>query len=244
MSDMATDNSQLHLSMLPRESLRPVYIEMMYSPDGPNATEVSDIFLLAKGTGFFYNVDGQYHLVTARHNFSGKHWETNEFLHTKYAAAPTHVAVGFRASRPTAVYQTGFQVPVQQYLLKLVDDGWNPIWREHPRFGGSVDIAALAFHVPTDQGEVIVDAWDEVPLAQDPVSRLWVSQDVSVVGYPYGLRGSFDLPLWTGGTIASEPALLHHYRGKEYPLFLIDSRSRSGQSGSVKSRDVVYDVVV
>jgi hypothetical protein len=73
--------------MLPRESLRPVYIEMMYSPDGPNATEVSDIFLLAKGTGFFYNVDGQYHLVTARHNFSGKHWETNEFLHTKYAAA-------------------------------------------------------------------------------------------------------------------------------------------------------------
>jgi hypothetical protein len=95
-----------------------------------------------------------------------------------------------------------------------------------------VDIAAIPFNVSADQGEVIIEAWDETPPARDPAARLWVSQHVSVVGYPYGLRGSFDLPLWTSGAIASEPALLHLYRDMEYPLFLVDSRSRSGQSGS------------
>jgi hypothetical protein len=45
------------------------------------------------------------------------------------------MAVGLRASKPTAAYQTGFQVLVQEYLLKLINDGRKPIWREHPRFG-------------------------------------------------------------------------------------------------------------
>ncbi|SPM33096.1 hypothetical protein MRAB57_899 [Mycobacterium rhizamassiliense] len=189
------------------------------------------MFLLAKGTGFLYRIAGQIYLVTARHNFSGRHWETNEFLRNNYRVSPTHVAVGFRATTPTAVYQTGFQVAVQQYLINLIDETWTPIWREHPRFGRSVDIAAIPFNLPTDQGELVIDAWDEVPPARE-APRLWVSQQVSVVGYPYGLRGSFDLPLWTGGTIASEPALLHVYRNNEYPLFLVDCRGRKGHSGS------------
>jgi hypothetical protein len=217
---------------LPPESLRPVYIEMMYSPDGPNTTSDSEFFLLAKGTGFFYKVDGQRFLVSARHNYTGKHWETDEFLHSSYRVSPTHVAVGFRASQPKASNGSGLEVAVQQYLLRLIDDSWKPVWREHARFGRSVDVAALAFHVPTDRDEVIDEAWDEAPPAQDPASKLWVSQAIAVVGYPYGLRGGFDLPTWIGGIIASEPAILHLYRGKEYPLFLVDARSRSGQSGS------------
>jgi hypothetical protein len=79
---------------------------------------------------------------------------------------------------------------------------------------------------------VLLAAWDEAPAAADPAAKLWVSQDIAVAGYPYGLRGGLDLPLWIGGTIASEPSLLHPYRGMEYPLFLVDARTRTGQSGS------------
>jgi Trypsin-like peptidase domain len=229
---MTDVDSRLPIGMFPPESLRAVYIEMVYSPDGRGASKDSDLFVLAKGTGFFYRVDGQIYLVTARHNFSGKHWETGEYLRSTYRVAPTHVAVGFRATEPTQVYTTGFQVAVRQYLINIIDEAWQPIWREHPRFGRSIDIAAIPFHVPTDQGEVPVDAWDEAAPASDPASKLWASQQIAVVGYPYGLRGSFDLPLWSNGVIASEPALLHIYRDKEYPLFLIDARGRTGNSRS------------
>jgi hypothetical protein len=58
-SSMETIDSQLPLGLFPPESLRPVYIEMVYSPDGRNAIRDSDLFMLAKGTGFFYRVDGQ-----------------------------------------------------------------------------------------------------------------------------------------------------------------------------------------
>jgi hypothetical protein len=34
------------------------------------------------------------------------------------------------------------------------------------------------------------------------------------------------------GAVASEPALYFPYKGEEYPLFLVDSRTRPGQSGS------------
>jgi hypothetical protein len=36
-------------------------------------------------------------------------------------------------------------------------------------------------------------------------SKLWVSQKVPIVGYPYGLNNN--LPLWVSGTIASERKL-------------------------------------
>jgi hypothetical protein len=206
MSDESQPTTSLTLPF-PGDSLCPVYIEMMYSPDGPDATAESRFIMLAKGTGFFYRVDGQLFLVTARHNFSGKHWENNEFLRRWYPVAPTHVAIGLRSARPIATDGRSLVVEIQQYVLRLVDEAWKPVWREHGRYGRSVDIAALAFKVPEDRGEVLLNPWDEAPAAADPAAKLWVTQDISVAGYPYGLRGGFDLPVWIGGRIASEPSL-------------------------------------
>lgn len=231
MTDTGQPDSMLQLS-LPFDSLCPVYIEMMYSPDGPDASSESRFIMLARGTGFFYRVDGQIFLVTARHNFSGKHWENNEWLRNWYKVAPTHVAIGLRSASAESVQRGSIAVGVHQYLLRLIDEAWKPAWREHPRCGRSIDIAALGFRVPEDRGEVLLRAWDEAPAAADPAAKLWVTQDVAIAGYPYGLRGGFDLPIWISGGIASEPSLLHPYRGKEYPLFLVDARTRKGQSGS------------
>lgn len=57
---------------------------------------------------------------------------------------------------------------------------------------------------------------------------LSISDPVFVVGYPVGMgRNDFDPPIWTSGTVASDP--LSDWDG---PRFLIDSRTRPGQSGS------------
>jgi hypothetical protein len=50
---------------------------------------------------------------------------------------------------------------------------------------------------------------------------------LSVVGFPFGLTGG-GLAVWVRGFIASEPDLDHD----DLPRFLIDSRTRPGQSGS------------
>jgi hypothetical protein len=62
--------------------------------------------------------------------------------------------------------------------------------------------------------------------------RFWVMQDVFIVGYPFGLNHGYLWPLWIRGSVASEPTLLFTYKDDEYPLFLVDSRTRPGNSGS------------
>ena len=55
-----------------------------------------------------------------------------------------------------------------------------------------------------------------------------VADVVSVVGFPFGIAGGGSLAIWATGFIASEPDINY----KDLPVFLIDSRSRPGQSGS------------
>jgi hypothetical protein len=62
-------------------------------------------------------------------------------------------------------------------------------------------------------------------------SKLWVTQKLSIVGYPYGLNNN--LPMWISGTIASDPEFLCRADDDELlPIFLVDARTREGQSGS------------
>lgn len=218
---------------IPVESFREVYMELLYSPDGPDATAGSAINLLAKASGFFYEVNEQQYLVTARHCFTGQHWETDEWLSKSYTVAPTHVAIGFRSAMPDGGYKQGQTVAIQQFLIKLIDEAWQPVWLEHPRYGASVDAAAIPFKISEGHGDLIIESWNANDAGtRDLATRLWVSQNIAVVGYPYGLRGSFDLPIWTAGSVSSEPAMLQPYRDRAYPFFLIDARTRSGQSGS------------
>ncbi|KKF01467.1 trypsin-like peptidase domain-containing protein [Mycolicibacterium obuense] len=218
---------------IPVESFREVYMELMYSPDGPDATADSTMKLLAKASGFFYEVNEQQYLVSARHCFTGQHWESGKWLSNTYTVAPTHVAIGFRSAVPAEGLKQGQTVAIHQFLIRLIDEAWQPVWLEHPRYGASVDAAAIPFSIPEGHGDLIVESWTSVDAGtRSMATKLWVSQNVAVVGYPYGLRGSFDLPIWTAGSVSSEPAMLQPYRDRAYPFFLIDARTRSGQSGS------------
>lgn len=68
------------------------------------------------------------------------------------------------------------------------------------------------------------------PLALEApgLAHLTVSDDVSIVGYPLGITGGEGLPVWSRGTIATELDFDHD----GLPMFLIDSRTRPGQSGA------------
>jgi len=62
-----------------------------------------------------------------------------------------------------------------------------------------------------------------------PGQMKWGPSDfVNVIGFPFGWTGGGALGIWVQGAIATEPEV--DYDG--LPRFLIDSRTRMGQSGS------------
>ena len=96
---------------------------------------------------------------------------------------------------------------------------------EHPKLGKNADIAALNIEWGTDISRIpyyLKNDLDSVNLAIGPTEPL------SVIGFPFGLSLSGKFPIWVTGTLAQE---LSHMTD-ENPSFLIDCRTRPGQSGS------------
>ncbi|TOL63423.1 serine protease, partial [Vibrio parahaemolyticus] len=54
------------------------------------------------------------------------------------------------------------------------------------------------------------------------------AEPVSVIGFPFGMSTSGKLPVWATGFLAQELSLI----SEDDPVFLIDCRTRQGQSGS------------
>jgi hypothetical protein len=215
---------------MPLESFRSVYIEMYYFPDGVipmDDDEAMEAHKLSNGTGFFFDTGKFTFLVTARHNLSARHWETNELISSR-GVEPTHLRMRFR-ERPKDSQFRQQQIQMDEYLFPLIDDDGIPNWIEHPDYRRRMDVAALAFEAPeTNQ----IECWTPETSGSDVNSGVWVAQDVFAVGYPFGQVGALDLPLWIRGTVASEPALHYLYKGDPLPVILIDARTRTGQSGS------------
>ena len=167
--------------------------------------------LLGSGTCFFVmSKDGPV-LITNRHNFTGRHNITGELLH-RQGGVPDHAVVTMHG--PQEIH----------YHIDLVDHANRdaPAWTEHPTLGPRADIAAL----PVKEMENIVGELNSVSLQND-WHRWDLGSELYVVGYPYGQIGG-PFPIWSKGSIASEP----DFDISGLPLFLIDCRSRPGQSGS------------
>jgi hypothetical protein len=85
--------------------------------------------------------------------------------------------------------------------------------------------------------DVMVMSWEraEPRTAPDEVPwppQLFPGESVFIVGYPYRLTVGPALPLWIRGTVASDPMFGYSAGDKSYPLWLIDARTRRGQSGA------------
>lgn len=171
---------------------------------------------LSSGTCFFVkSADGPV-LVTNRHNFTGRNNVTGKPLHKK-CGIPDHAVVTLHG--PSEVH----------YHIDLVDhaDPELPAWTEHPTLGAKADLVAL----PVKEMANIIGEANSVSLdaisSQGNWHRWDVGSELQVIGYPYGQAGG-PFPIWSKGFIASEPDV----NIGDLPIFLIDCRSRPGQSGS------------
>lgn len=175
----------------------------------------NDTFL-AWGTGFTVSTKIGHALITARHNFTGKNPYTGKLL-SEHGGIPNKVEI-FRNVKD----KLGKWLPVMQPLYEDIKSMLSPLWYEHPRFGEQADVVALS-----------LQANDKIvcyPYELDEKNKIAINPAdiVSVIGFPFGKTAGGCLAIWVTGFMASE----HNYSYEGMPKFLIDCRSRQGQSGS------------
>jgi hypothetical protein len=99
-----------------------------------------------------------------------------------------------------------------------------PIWFEHPIFQRRVDVVTIPF--PGLEDTAIIPA-NDIRLKLERI-RLAPSLDVFVLGFPKGMSGGAQFPIWKRGSVATEPDM--DLDG--LPKVLIDTATREGMSGA------------
>ena len=179
--------------------------------------------LVQKGTGFLYEKEKQIYLITNWHVITNKE-----------ASSPTNYLndVSIQADRMVIqliakVKEEGdsFYVDVQKVEVPLIDNSMKT-WIEKTLDDGSfVDIAII----PVSRFLGSIDCFPINTLEEsfNENTKAFVGQDVFVLGYPWG--DEFDnFPVWKRASIATEP----DYDINNRPIFLVDTATRPGMSGS------------
>lgn len=168
---------------------------------------------LSVGTGFVAESVRGPVLLTNRHNLTGRHNQTGVILSSTGAVPDEVVIIHNRANR------------LGEWLKRLepLYESGKPLWYEHPSLGKRADMAALSLAQLED-----VQIYPYSLGVGDPFIKYCPSDIISVIGFPFGLQGGGSLAIWATGFVATEPDI--DYEG--LPNFLIDCRSRQGQSGS------------
>lgn len=189
-----------------------LYIEMYF-----------DETFLSSGTAILAANNRESHcaLITNRHNVTGRNQDNGQCL-SKHAAIPNYIVIHFHKN-----IEKFEDIGKEWKLVKLplYREDSRPYWIEHPKLGESADIVALnltwgddivkyPYYMETDL--------DNVNLVIGP------AEAVSVIGFPFGLSSHGKLPIWATGFMAQELSLITPAN----PVFLIDCRTRQGQSGS------------
>ena len=175
---------------------------------------------LSTATGFVVeSEDGRRWLITNWHVVSGRDPRTGRPLSAS-GEVPDRLRVlhNLEASLGRWTWRI-------EFLLGKDDE---PRWLEHPEHGRAFDVVALEL---TDTATVEFFPYDldtiGLPGGAEIVAGR-VAQPLSIVGFPFSLAGGGGFAIWSQGTVATEAVI--DYEGK--PCFLIDSRTRPGQSGS------------
>jgi hypothetical protein len=168
---------------------------------------------IGTGTAFVASAPRGPVLITNRHNVTGRHQQTGQPL-SPTGAIPDEVAIihnranqlGHWVSRIEPLYSNGVA-----------------LWLEHPTIGAQADFVALPL---TQLGDV--QLYPYTLGVGDPAIIVAPAEVVSVVGFPFGLTAGGALAVWATGFVATDPDIDY----SNLPIFLIDCRSRPGQSGS------------
>lgn len=169
---------------------------------------------LSTATGFVIERNERRVLVTNWHVVTGRRPDTGALL-SGSGGVPDEVVIMHNQAGALGTW-----VPKTEPLYASNGD---PLWREHPGHRRAVDVVALELSQLDG-----VDIYAHDPWASGPGLAMGVTSGLSIVGFPFGITGGGGLGIWVQGTVATEPAL--DFEGM--PRFLIDSRTRPGQSGS------------
>ena len=172
------------------------------------------------GTGFLWSNENSVFLVTNWHVATGLNPQTKREL-SEDAFAPTHIDVYYR--HLAKIGENGAHAvafPCKQ--IALYKEG-KPVWLEHAEFE-DCDVVLIPLEI---------DNWRDCTLpinSGEPLPAITprAADHCFVIGYPKGLRGAYDSPIWKGATVATEPDMFYEDR----PMFLIDTATRKGMSGS------------
>jgi hypothetical protein len=218
-------------------SFYPLLIRMEFAETG---TE------MALGTGFIYEHLDLCYLITNGHCVTGVNPETRTRI-SRHAGYPTVIKAGVRIRDSEYIKQKFIEysqtdplfstvnneqliydsLKSEKLTFELYEDEFHakPTWFIHPKHGYLVDVVAI----PICEKEAIPAHMHLYPLNAFPFEcEPEVSDDVFVLGYPFGITDPLEYPIWKKGSIATEPAIAF----KGLPRMLIDTATRSGMSGS------------
>ena len=168
---------------------------------------------LSVGTAFVADSKKGPVLITNWHNAAGRNPNDGKIISPTGAVPDTIVVLHNRAGK------LGEWVPRKESLQA----NGKQRWVEHPKHGKKVDCVAIPL---TDLADV--QLYPYTLGVGDPAIKCGPADTVSVVGFPFGITAGGALALWATGFVASEPDIDFN----NLPSFLIDCRSRPGQSGS------------
>lgn len=171
---------------------------------------------IASGSGFVVEAAKGPVLVTNWHNFTGRQPETGEPIDPRFPTLVDPDEVEIHHNRRARLGEWVIRVE------RLLDTAGRPAWYDHPSHGRTVDAVALPL---THLDDVEIKPYR---LDGDPPIAYRPADVVSVIGFPFKIRVGGGCAVWATGFVASEPDIDH----TDLPLFLIDCRTRPGQSGS------------
>lgn len=175
---------------------------------------------LGTGTGFIVKLGTGIGLVTSRHNVTGRYQGTGKPI-SPTGAVPNEIVI----YHPVPFNQNRFIPDWEARVEPLYADGTTAgarLWKEHPRLGSRVDFVLL----PLTRAQGVAS----VPCAMNEGVALSVqpAETVNIVGFPFGITAGGRFAVWANAFVASEPEADYN----DLPLFLVDCRTRPGQSGA------------
>ena len=209
-----------HFSILP----------VLISVDTPNQSKRDveiDYICTSTGTGFLYRKNDTIYLITNRHVITERSLD-NTILPNCLGGVPRRIRFDIPIQRNDNItHEVILEVGPLVGDVKLYSTDGTPNWLIHPNY--KIDVIAIPLCKTTETDKHII-CLNDMPLEEKMLVS--VSDDVFVIGYPYGKTSGQKCPLaiWKRATIASEPNASFYPDGRK--TFLIDTTTRSGMSGS------------
>jgi hypothetical protein len=169
---------------------------------------------ISSGTAFVVSSAKGPVLITNRHNVTGRRQDNDEPI-SKTCGIPNELNIIHNMKGKLGTWLS--------VIEPILDSHDNPLWKEHPIHGKNFDFVGLPL---TNLTNVELYTYDLDNTGPDIL--IGPADSLSVVGFPFGVQAGGSLAVWATGFMASEPEIDFN----DLPIFLIDCRSRQGQSGS------------